>query len=84
MFRSQDLVLVHDSDSAHLAYETDRWVKVNGLKVLQLPRVSPDFSVFESLAAPLKRKPVPAGVQHMREHCSDFRGFSCATLLGNL
>ncbi|PVH68381.1 hypothetical protein DL98DRAFT_522798 [Cadophora sp. DSE1049] len=55
-FRSQGLILVHDSDSAHLSEETTRWVKSNNLKVLTLPGVSPDFSVFESFAAPLKKR----------------------------
>ncbi|KAH7418803.1 hypothetical protein BKA64DRAFT_564688, partial [Cadophora sp. MPI-SDFR-AT-0126] len=55
-FRSQGLILIHDSDSAHLSKETDNWVKANNLRVLTLPGVSPDFSVFESLAAPLKKR----------------------------
>jgi hypothetical protein len=55
-FRSQGLVLVHDADSAHLATATKKWVKNNGLEVLALPGVSPDFSIFESIAAPLKKK----------------------------
>lgn len=32
------------------------WIKEKGLKALNLPQKSPDFSIFESLANPLKRK----------------------------
>ena len=55
-FRFQGLILVHDSDSAHVSEETTRWVEAKNLEVLALPGVSPDFSVFESLAAPLKKR----------------------------
>lgn len=54
-FRSGGLTLCHDADSAYLSKATEAWVKKDGLKVLPLPGVSPDFSIFKSMANPLKQ-----------------------------
>ncbi|KAH6704129.1 hypothetical protein BKA61DRAFT_577225 [Leptodontidium sp. MPI-SDFR-AT-0119] len=54
-FRSKGLTLYRDADSAHLPKAMETWVKKNGLKVLPLRSVSPDFLIFESMANPLKR-----------------------------
>jgi hypothetical protein len=55
-FRSRGLTLIHDADSAHLSTITKAWVREHNLKVLPLPGVSPDMSIFESTANSLKRK----------------------------
>jgi hypothetical protein len=53
---SRGLTLCHDADSAHTSKGTQDWCKQNGLLVITLPGVSPDFSIFETLAHPVKQK----------------------------
>jgi hypothetical protein len=53
---SQGLTLIQDSDSAHICKATTKWAENNGLSLLTLPGSSPDFSILESMARPLKKK----------------------------
>lgn len=50
------LTLCQDADSAHDSKGTIAWAKNNNLPLLTLPGVSPDFSILESMAHPLKRQ----------------------------
>lgn len=53
---SRGLTLCHDADSAYTSKGTEDWYKQNGLLVITLLGVSPDFSIFETLAYPVKQK----------------------------
>lgn len=53
---AKGLTLCQDADSAHRSIETLAWAKEHKLLLLTLPGVSPDFSILESMAHPLKRK----------------------------
>jgi hypothetical protein len=55
-FTSQGLTLCQDTDSAHISRGTAAWVKQHGLSLLTLPGVSPDLSILETEAHPIKRK----------------------------
>ena len=50
-----DLTLCQDADSAHTSKATLKYAREQGIKLLTLPGVSPDFSIAETLAHPLKR-----------------------------
>ena len=52
----EDLTLCQDVDSGHIAGTTLKWAKENNFSLLTLPGVSPDLSILESLASPLKRR----------------------------
>jgi hypothetical protein len=52
----QGLTLCHNADSAHTSKATVKWAKDNGVSLITLPGVSPDFSILESMAHPIKRK----------------------------
>ena len=52
----QGLTLCHDADSAHTSKATIKWAKDNGIHLITLPGVSPDFSILEAMAHPIKRK----------------------------
>ena len=52
----QDLTLIQDGDSGHKAKATKDWAKKNSFKIITLPSNSPDFSIIETMAAPIKRK----------------------------
>lgn len=54
-FQDQGLTLCQDADSAHTSKTTIAWAKKHGLPLLTLPGVSPDLSILESLAHPLKK-----------------------------
>lgn len=54
--RSKGLTLCHDKDSAHDSKGTKAWIKKHDMDVITLPGVSPDFSIFESIASTLKKK----------------------------
>jgi hypothetical protein len=54
--KDRGLTLCQDADSAHTAKATEAWAEKNGLNLITLPGVSPDFSILESMAHPLKRK----------------------------
>lgn len=47
---SRGLTVCHDTDCAHTSKGTTDWCKENGLAVITLPGVSPDFSIFAHLA----------------------------------
>jgi hypothetical protein len=53
---SQGLTLVQDADSAHICRATTSWAQKHGLSLLTLPGVSPDLSILESMANPIKRR----------------------------
>jgi hypothetical protein len=54
--QTRGLTLCQDADSAHTSKETAAWAKRNHLDLLTLPGVSPDLSILETLAHPIKRK----------------------------
>lgn len=53
--KEHGLTLCQDADSAHDSIATREWAKKHDFPLLTLPGVSPDFSVLESMAHPLKR-----------------------------
>ena len=53
--QEQGLTLCQDADSAHTSRATIAWAKAHGLPLLTLPGVSPDLSILESIAHPVKR-----------------------------
>lgn len=53
---SRGLTSCHNKDSAHDSKGTKAWIKEHNMPVITLPGVSPVFSIFESMAATLKRK----------------------------
>ncbi|TVY57689.1 hypothetical protein LCER1_G002685 [Lachnellula cervina] len=55
-FQRLGLTLIQDADSAHKSAGTIAWAKKNHLPLLTLPGVSPDFSILETLAHPLKKQ----------------------------
>jgi DDE superfamily endonuclease len=54
-FKERGLTLCQDADSAHTSEVTKAWAEEHNLPILTLPGVSPDFSILESMAHPLKR-----------------------------
>ena len=52
----QGLTLCHNADSAHTSKATIKWAKDNRIYLITLPGVSPDFSILEAIAHPIKRK----------------------------
>jgi hypothetical protein len=54
--QSQGLTLCQDADSAYVSRGTIAWAKKNSFPLISLPGVSPDFSILESMAHPLKKK----------------------------
>jgi hypothetical protein len=46
----KDLTLCHDKDSSHDSKGTKAWIVKHDLFIITLPGVSPDFSIFESIA----------------------------------
>lgn len=52
---SRGLTLCQDKDSAYNSYGTKAWFKKNNIPYITLPGNSPDFSIFESYAHPLKK-----------------------------
>jgi len=55
-FTSQGLTLCQDADSAYTSKATIAWAQKHGLSLLTLPGVSPDLSILEIEAHPVKRK----------------------------
>jgi hypothetical protein len=51
-----NLTLCHDADSVHTSKATEKYCKDNQIHLITLPGVSPDFSILESMAYPIKRK----------------------------
>jgi hypothetical protein len=52
----EGLTLCQDADSAHTSKGTLKYAQEHGIKLLTLPGVSPDFSIVETMARPLKRQ----------------------------
>ena len=52
----QGLTLCQDADSAHTSKTTIKWAKDNGIELITLPGVSPDLSILETMAHPIKKK----------------------------
>ncbi|OCK86997.1 uncharacterized protein K441DRAFT_671500, partial [Cenococcum geophilum 1.58] len=55
-FNIEGITLYQDADSAHKSRESLAWAKEWDLKLLTLPGLSPDLSIVESLAHPVKKK----------------------------
>jgi hypothetical protein len=53
--KDQGLTLCQDVDSAHNSRAVKAWAKEHGLELMTLPGVSPDLSILESMARPLKK-----------------------------
>jgi hypothetical protein len=53
---SQGLTLIQDADSAYTCKATTTYIQKQGLYIITLPSVSPDLSILESMANPIKRK----------------------------
>jgi transposase len=53
--QKEDLTLCQDADSAHTSKATLEYARKQGIKLLTLPGISPDLSIAETLAHPLKR-----------------------------
>jgi hypothetical protein len=53
--QDQDLTLCQDADSAHDSNATLKWAVENNVRLLTLPGVSPDLSILETMAHPLKK-----------------------------
>jgi hypothetical protein len=53
--KDQGLTLCQDADSAYDSKATLAWAKKHAFPLLTLPGVSPDFSILESMAHPLKK-----------------------------
>ena len=49
------LTLYHDADSTHKSKAKVKWAKDHNLPLILAPNASPDFSIIESEAHPLKR-----------------------------
>lgn len=54
--KEKGLALYQDADSAHTSQGTIKWAKKHGVELIQGPGVSPDFSILESMAHPLKQR----------------------------
>jgi transposase InsO family protein len=52
--KERGLALYQDKDSAHASEGTKKWAEKYGLKLITGPGNSPDFSIIESMAQPLK------------------------------
>ena len=52
---SRKLTLCQDADLAHRARQTISWAEKHGIDLLTLPGSSPDLSIAESLAHPVKQ-----------------------------
>ena len=52
----EGLTLCQDADSAHTSKATLKYAEDSSIKLITLPKVSPDFSICETMARPLKRK----------------------------
>lgn len=51
----EGLTLCQDADSAHTSNATLKYARENGINLITLPGVSPDLSICETMARPLKR-----------------------------
>jgi hypothetical protein len=54
--QDRGLTLYQDADSAHKSQATLTWAKENDIPLITLPGVSPDLSILETMAHPLKKK----------------------------
>jgi hypothetical protein len=55
-FKRDGITLCQDVDSAHKSNVVKDWADKNGFSLITLPGVSPDFSILESMAHPIKKK----------------------------
>ncbi|PQE18222.1 hmg box protein [Rutstroemia sp. NJR-2017a WRK4] len=55
-FKRDGITLCQDVDSAHKSKETKAWIEEHNFPMITLPGVSPDFSILESMAHPIKKK----------------------------
>ncbi|PQE09266.1 hmg box protein [Rutstroemia sp. NJR-2017a BBW] len=55
-FKRDGITLCQDVDSAHKSNAVKDWADKNGFSLITLPGVSPDFSILESMAHPIKKK----------------------------
>ncbi|PQE18261.1 hypothetical protein CJF30_00010973 [Rutstroemia sp. NJR-2017a BBW] len=55
-FKRDGITLCQDVDSAHKSEETKDWIDEHEFPMITLPGVSPDFSILESMAHPIKKK----------------------------
>ncbi len=53
--KREGLTLYQDADSAHTSKATTKYARENNIKLMTLPGVSPDFSIAETMARPMKR-----------------------------
>jgi hypothetical protein len=53
---NRKLVLCQDANLAYTSPRTAKWAKKHGIDLLNLPSDSPDMSIIESLAHPIKHK----------------------------
>jgi hypothetical protein len=53
---SQGLTLIQDANSAHTYKATTTYIQKQGLSIITLPSVSPNLSILELIANPIKRK----------------------------
>lgn len=53
--KREGLTLYQDADSAHTSKATQKYARENDIKLITLPGLSPDFSIAESMAQPIKR-----------------------------
>jgi len=51
-----NLNLYHDADSIYISRAIKKYYSDNQIPLITLPGVSPDFSILESMAHPIKRK----------------------------
>jgi hypothetical protein len=54
-FQDRGLTLCQDADSAYKSKGAIAWAEKNRLPLITLPGVSPDLSIMESMARPLKK-----------------------------
>ncbi|XTI82909.1 hypothetical protein V2W45_1226812, partial [Cenococcum geophilum] len=50
------LTLYYNADLAYISKAIIKWAKDNGVSLITLPGVSPDFSILKLMAHPIKRK----------------------------
>ncbi|PQE21504.1 hypothetical protein CJF30_00008359 [Rutstroemia sp. NJR-2017a BBW] len=55
-FKRDGITLCQDVDSAYKSNTVKDWAKENRFSLITLPGLSPDFSILESMAHPIKKK----------------------------
>jgi transposase len=54
--KERGLTLCHNVDSVHKSNKVKQWAKENHIDLLLLPKISPDLSIMETIAHPIKKK----------------------------